>query len=772
MNTPHRALTEQLTAVLHEHLAGGGEATLLRAYELGRNAIAQHLNSLELLAVQQEALMAIVRQRLGEEESTRLTRAAVEVFAESLAPFELAQRSSQEGNAFLRLVNEELERQVAARTAELRRSVERLAALQTIDRAILAAESLEDIAQGSLRRLRALVHCQRASVHVFDGTMCEATLLAEEVEGEETRAINVRFPLDVYGDVRGIDHAQVSVEEDLLTCGQLPPFLRSLLTTGVRANLRVPLRAQGATIGFLYLSRYHPGPFSPEHMAIAEEVADQLAIALQQAGLRDQVHHHAVELQRQRDFAERLIDTAQAIVLVLDREGRIIRFNTYLEELSGYRLTEVRGASWFTTFIPERHRRRVQSLFSEILHGAQPFRAINPVVTRAGHEREIEWSSTTLKDRDGSVIGVLSVGQDITDRERAQTALRNLVETTQDAVITIDNQGHIESFNPAAERIFGYDRGEIIGQNVNVLMPEPYASDHDAYMAYYQQSGEPRGGGRTRSVAALRKNGEVFPIEISLAEIRIGDEVSYGAFIRDISEKVKLQERLLERERLAAIGTTAVTFAHEVGNPLNSMYIAIQLLERRLGKQLGGDEKVLASLRNVMGEIKRLTALLQEFRALARHPTLDLQPVSLVKVVEDVLTMETLSYRAQGITVERSFPPDLSLVHADREKLKQVIVNLCKNAVEAMPTGGKLTVSATSSDGQVWLEIHDTGVGIPAGVDIFAPFVTTKAQGTGLGLTVVRQIVAAHNGTLTYHSVPGEGTTFTLILPAAPPAEI
>lgn len=247
MTLPHRSLAEQLTAVLQEHLAGGGEGALLRAYDVGRSAIAHHLNVLEILAVQQEALMATLLQRLGPEESTRLTRAVAEVFAESLAPFELVQRSSQEGNAFLRLVNAELERQVAEHTQELRRSVERLAALQTIDRAILAAESLEDIAQASLGRLRALLRCERASVHVFDAAGREATLLAVDVEGEGTTGIGARFPIRAYGDIGNLDHAQLSVEEDLLAHEQLPPFLRFLLSSGVRSSLRVPLKAQGTT---------------------------------------------------------------------------------------------------------------------------------------------------------------------------------------------------------------------------------------------------------------------------------------------------------------------------------------------------------------------------------------------------------------------------------------------------------------------------------------------------------------------------------------------
>jgi two-component system sensor kinase FixL len=766
MSDARRSLTEELTAVLQEHIAGGGEAALLRAYDLGREAVTDRLNFLEMLAMQQAALVALLLQRLGTDEGARLTQAAAEVFTESLAPFELARRSSQEGNALLRHLNEELERQVAERTEELRRSVERLAALQTIDRAILAAKSTEDIAQVGLRHLRVLIQCERASVHVFDVAGHEVTPLVVDVAGEAGTGGGRRVSIEAHGEVEELSRDQVYMEEDLSARSQLPPFLQHLLANGVRSYLRIPLSAQGTVIGIMYLSRYRNGPFSRPQIAIAEEVADQIAIALQQARLREQVQHHAAELQRQRDFAESLIETARVIVLLLDPDGRILRFNHYMEKLSGYRLAEVQGKSWFATFIPERNRSRVQEMFVEAVHGAQAYYGVNAIVTRDRREREIEWSSTTLTDATGNLIGLLCIGQDITERQRAQTLLQNLVQTAQDAIVSIDQRGRIELFNPAAEQIFGYTRAEAVGQNVNMLMPEPYASEHDEYIRRAQRTGEFRALGRTRVIAARRKTGEVFPIELSLAKIAMGEEVTYGAFIRDISEKVRLQEQLLERERLAAIGTTAATFAHEVGNPLNSMYMSAQLLERRLARQQGEvDERALVSLRNLMGEIRRLVSLLDEFRTLARRQKVNLQSVSLTAVVEDVLAVESLSYKAQGITIERSLPADLPLVQVDTEKMKQVVLNLCKNAAEAMPEGGKLSVSVSHAGDQVSLEISDTGGGIPAGVDIFEPFITTKPKGTGLGLTIVRQIIAAHDGTLTYHSTPAQGTTFTITLP-------
>lgn len=361
-------------------------------------------------------------------------------------------------------------------------------------------------------------------------------------------------------------------------------------------------------------------------------------------------------------------------------------------------------------------------------------------------------------------------------REQAQKALqrerdfvKSLIDTSQDVIIAINRQGQIVLFNPAAERIFGYTEAEVQGQKVNILMPEPYASEHDGYIARYEQTGTPHAIGRILSVVGRRKNGQLFPIELAVTKPQRDQEIWYGAFIRDISEKVRLQEQLIERERLAATGTTAATFAHEVGNPLNSMSIAAQLLERRLGRQRDAtDDKLLTPLRTLMSELRRLTLLLHEFRSLARRQELTLQPVQLSTLVGDVLATESPSHAAGGIRVERMFPPDLPLIVADSDKLRQLLLNLCKNAVEAMPQGGTLAVRAYSVGDQVNLEIRDTGVGIPTGIDIFAPFVTTKSQGTGLGLTVVRQIVAAHQGAITYSSEPGQGTVFRLTLPLNP----
>jgi signal transduction histidine kinase len=233
--------------------------------------------------------------------------------------------------------------------------------------------------------------------------------------------------------------------------------------------------------------------------------------------------------------------------------------------------------------------------------------------------------------------------------------------------------------------------------------------------------------------------------------------------------KAKLRDKLLEKERLAAVGTTAATFAHEVGNPLNSMYLQAQMLERQFQKRSDdGDEPMRKRLKIIMGEMERLTGLLNEFRSLSRRRDYVLSPLPINDVVDDTLRAQAPAYEAQGVKVVRELPAESLTVMVDRDKLTQAFVNLCKNAVEAMPEGGTLTVRVTNSDPGATLEVQDTGVGIPDGVEIFEPFATTKSAGTGLGLPVVRQIVAAHDGTLTYHSEQGVGTTFQIALPRAP----
>lgn len=463
-----------------------------------------------------------------------------------------------------------------------------------------------------------------------------------------------------------------------------------------------------------------------------------------------------------------LCETADVIILLLDIEGRILRFNAYMEQISGYRLSEVAGKDWFTGFLPERDRERMRNYFSTVLERDETRGMVNPILTRDGRERLIEWHNKTQHDSSGKTLGVLCIGLDVTERWQAETWANTLIETSQDAVVAIDRDGHIVLFNSAAERIFGYEKKEVFGQRVSVLMPEPYASEHNGYVRRYEETGEARAIGRIRTVKAKRKNGEVFPVELSVTAVPASETVTYAAFIRDISQKEKLQAQLVEQERMAVIGATAASFVHEIGNPLNGMSMTAQLLERRLEDYRDILEaSVYGQLQNLQMELRRLTELLSDFRSVARKDRYQFQPTSIPSLCAEVLSLEQQTFASLGITLESHFQKDLPDVKADRDRLKQALLNLCKNGVEAMPGGGKITVRARRAGPDVVLEVADTGVGIESSTDIFEPFATTKPKGTGLGLMITRKIVAAHGGTISYLSERGNGTVFRLTLPVS-----
>ena len=385
---------------------------------------------------------------------------------------------------------------------------------------------------------------------------------------------------------------------------------------------------------------------------------------------------------------------------------------------------------------------------------------------------QVVYSSSPIK-LEGAIAGLVVVFRDVTAQKEAEKAvqrsaswLSSLIATTQDAVLSIDRRGCVVLFNSAAERIFGYSVEEIVGRKVKELMAEPYASEHDGYIAHYERTGEAHAIGRIRTVTAKRKNGELFPIELSVTEIEVDQEVHYAAFIRDISEKVKLQEQLVERERLATIGTTAAKIGHELANPLNGMSLTIQLLEQRLGRQpYPPDRQVTATVQRLRNEISRLNQLARQFRTIARRERYDFQPTELADLIDDVIKIQRPHLAELNIEVEERIPADLPTVAVDKDKIKQALLNLLKNAAEAMPRGGKITVEACATDNSILIDITDTGTGIPLDIDAFEPFLTTKKEGTGIGLVVVRQVVTAHGGKISYRSRPGDGTAFRIELP-------
>jgi signal transduction histidine kinase len=244
---------------------------------------------------------------------------------------------------------------------------------------------------------------------------------------------------------------------------------------------------------------------------------------------------------------------------------------------------------------------------------------------------------------------------------------------------------------------------------------------------------------------------------------------SLGMQLGRIFERQEGQIKLRENERMAAVGLTAAKIAHEIGNPLNGMYTTAQLLERECVQHLGQplSQGICDTVGVLVKETERLRALLDELRSLSFRSSPKLRPRNVAELIMSLLKAQSQVFRDAGVRVRKQFSPDLPPVLVEPERFSQALLNLIKNAIEAMPDGGQLTLRAYRAEDRVVIEVADTGVGIPEDLPVLELFVTSKASGSGLGLPVVQQIIAAHNGTLDYWSMPGEGTTFRLVLPMA-----
>jgi len=364
--------------------------------------------------------------------------------------------------------------------------------------------------------------------------------------------------------------------------------------------------------------------------------------------------------------------------------------------------------------------------------------------------------------------GILTADQHVAIEklQHSEEQFRLLVENVQDyAIYMLDPNGIISTWNSGAERIKGYTAEEVLGKHFSCFFrPE----DREAGLPKRALEIAAREGQYEEENLRVRKDGSVFWANVLITAVHdhTGTLRGFAKVVRDITMRKETEARLREKERLAALGTTAAVFAHEIGNPLNGLSTSLELTGALLGRADFPDKVVVfETLQEASKELQRLTSLLKEYRSFARPQRLNIESLDLSTVVREVLGPAMRSYNTSGITVKFQFEAALPKVNGDKEKMKQVILNLCKNAAEAMPAGGVLTCKGYRSNDQVILEISDTGTGVPSDLDVFQLFKTTKKDGTGLGLAIVQQIVSEHRGNINYVSEPGS-TTFRITLPA------
>jgi two-component system, LuxR family, sensor kinase FixL len=357
--------------------------------------------------------------------------------------------------------------------------------------------------------------------------------------------------------------------------------------------------------------------------------------------------------------------------------------------------------------------------------------------------------------------------------------LTSILNTVPDAMVVIDEAAIIHSFSTAAERLFGYTNAEVIGKNVKILMPSPYRESHDGYIERYLRTGDRRIIGIGRVVVGERKDCSTFPMELAVGEMRSGNQRFFTGFIRDLTERQRTEARLHELQselvhisRLTAMGEMASTLAHELNQPLSAIANYMKGSRRLLEKS---SESTAALLRDAMEKASeqalRAGQIIKRLRDFVSRGETERRVENARKLVEEASALALVGARNQGVRVKFDFDPAADLVLADRVQIQQVLLNLMRNAVEAMETSERRELSiatAKDSDDTVAISVADTGCGIApeASSQLFQPFFTTKRQGMGVGLSISRTIVEAHGGKLEALPNAGGGTIFRLTLRA------
>ncbi len=351
------------------------------------------------------------------------------------------------------------------------------------------------------------------------------------------------------------------------------------------------------------------------------------------------------------------------------------------------------------------------------------------------------------------------------DARDSHARLRSVIDSAVDGIIVIDDRGAIESFNPGAERLFGYSEAEVLGRNINVLMPSPYREEHDAYLSRYIQTGHAKIIGTGREVSGLRKDGSNFPLHLSVGEFRVGTDRRFTGIVHDLTNRVGMEDQLRERAALAKLGEMAAVIAHEVKNPLAGVRGAIQII----GGRLPSSSQDTRIVNEIVNRIDGLDRLINDLLLFAREPqprlaAVDLAP--LVAMTADLIAADPLLH---GVRIEVT--GECRPVQADAGMLKIVLQNLLVNAAHAMNGTGTIRVAIDSSAGRCRVRVADDGPGITPEhlARVFTPFFTTRARGSGLGLATARRLIEAHHGEIGVQCPPGQGTTVTFELPFPQP---
>ncbi|MBR0551271.1 PAS domain S-box protein [Stakelama marina] len=488
----------------------------------------------------------------------------------------------------------------------------------------------------------------------------------------------------------------------------------------------------------------------------------------------------SLEQQLLSRFVAEEIDCA---MFLLDPDGNISSWNAGAERIFGYSEADILGSSFAALYPPGEQEAKRPTADLALARGSGRAHDEGWRVRKDGSEFFTDTTVQALCDDDGTLHGYGVLSFDITGRRASEEALlqreqhlRSILATIPDAMIVIDERGNIILFSTAAQKLFGYTEDEVAGRNVAMLMPSPDHERHDEYIRHYCETGERRIIGIGRVVTGRRKDGSNFPLELSVGETRTDGHRIFTGFIRDLTEhrqhelRVKeLQAELVHVSRVSAMGTMASTLAHELNQPLaaiaNYMEAARDLID-------AGDpdpELIREATAESASEALRAGKIVRRLREFVSRGEIDKHVEDLTHLIDEASRLALTGATERSIRTFFRLSPDAPQVFGSRIQIQQVLVNLIRNAIDALSDAPVREITVTTEaadDDMVKISVADTGAGIDPefAPRLFEAFASTKQSGMGLGLSICRTIVEAHGGRIWAGPRPGGGTVMSFTL--------
>ena len=473
-----------------------------------------------------------------------------------------------------------------------------------------------------------------------------------------------------------------------------------------------------------------------------------------------------------------MADTAPVMIWMAGSDTLCTFFNKRWLDFTGRTMEQELGSGWTSGVHPDDLPRCLET-YRSCFRAQEPFRMEYRLRSAAGPHRWILDTGAPRYTTHGNFVGYIGSAVDIDDLKYTAEALASEVDTTRaffegaaEGIVVVNEPGNIVRANAKAEEMFGYPHEELVGQPLEVLLPERFRTAHGGHRAAYFAAPRSRSMGFGLDLFGRRSDGREFPVEISLSWIRTATGLMTMALVTDITERRRLEQAVRHQERLSALATLSAGIAHELNNPISIILGRIELMLQDAVSRPLPDEAIndLHVLHRNTHRVSRIARGLLSFARLSPEAP---GAVSVNAVIEETLLLAGRQLAKDGVHVSVALDTTLGPVWGDHNALQQVLMNFLLNARDAMPNGGQLRIeTGPDPDQEGWLRltIADTGEGIPPEhlADIWKAFYTTKASGTGLGLSVSYRIVREHGGLATVHSERGHGTTFIIRLPLQP----